>query len=74
MERPEISSVDLEPSTLELDDVDTLIQQLEVQFQGRHVLPSPELMNTNGCTVVTGCTGSCPCEPEPVAPEDGEVK
>ena len=61
MNSPETSRVNPESSTLELKDVDALIGQLEVQFQGKHVLPQPESLNTNGCTVVAGCTGSCPC-------------
>ena len=61
MKSAETRPVNPESCTLELNDVDALIEQLEVQFQGRHVLPLPESLATNGCTVVPKCTGSCPC-------------
>ena len=71
MKSAETRPVNPEPCTLELNDVDALIQQLEVQFQGRHVILMQEEVQTNGCTAVEGCTGSCPCPPEPGEPTPG---
>jgi len=48
------------PATLELDDVDALIEQLETQFKATRI-PMAEMAPTNGCTAAENCTGSCPC-------------
>jgi heterodisulfide reductase subunit C len=77
LENKPLDVVSAEPSELELDDVDALIQQLEARFQGSHVLPEIMMRDTNGCTRAAGCTGSCPCiqepeEREPQAPEQPE--
>jgi hypothetical protein len=43
-------------------DVDVLISELETQFEKSTMLPKGVLDgDTNGCTKVTGCTGTCPC-------------
>jgi hypothetical protein len=59
-----------EQSKPELDDVDALIQQLEARFQGCHVLTQNEEQPpirppTNGCSLGTCFTCSCPSEPPP---------
>ncbi|WP_187414496.1 hypothetical protein [Nonomuraea sp. PA05] len=43
------------------DDLDTLIQELESQFDDSVMLPQDVLGQTQGCTQHPNCTGSCPC-------------
>ena len=55
-------------SDMTIDDVDALIDELDAQFKiiaEKVEGPTPAAAPvTHGCTVVTGCTGSCPCSPE----------
>ncbi|MFF9646248.1 hypothetical protein [Kitasatospora aureofaciens] len=46
-----------------LDDVDTLIRQLETQFEDSRLMPTAKGQASASCycTNAKGCTGTCPC-------------
>jgi hypothetical protein len=44
-----------------LENVDSLIAELETQFGDTQMLPTISAVGTQGCTGEKACTGSCPC-------------